>query len=199
MTTDTGRPAVAHLVTEATAPAPTALLLLLAVAWHSSSNPLTGLLWGLVGVTFAAVLPFAFILAGVRRGRWSDHHVSEQQHRRAPLLVGIASVLVGLGLLWAGHAPRDLIALIAAMLVGLAVTLLLTLRWKISIHTSVIGGTAVIVGLVFGLPLFLVALPVVAVVAWSRVKLGAHSPAQVCSGAVVGAGVAAIVFPLLAH
>ena len=196
--TETRRPGLATVVTEATAPAPTALLLLLAVAWHSAPNRLAALLWGVVAVLFAAVLPFAFILRGVRRGHWEDHHVSERHSRRVPLLVGMASVVVGLALLAAGGAPRELVALVAAMLVGLAVTLLVSLRWKISIHTSVIGGTAVILGLVFGWPLLVVAVPVVLLVAWARVRLGAHSAAQVASGAAVGALVAALVYPVLA-
>jgi membrane-associated phospholipid phosphatase len=183
----------ALIVTETTAPAPTALLLLLAVAWHSAPTTGAAILWGLLAATFASLIPFAFILRGVRRGRWADHHVDARERRRVPLLVGAASLLVGLAVLATGGAPRELVALVTAMLVGLAVTLLVTALWKISIHTSVAAGAVVTLALVFGPPL-LVTWPLVGLVAWSRVQLDGHTWPQVAAGAVLGALVAASVF-----
>ena len=113
-----------------------------------------------------------------------------------PLLVGIASVLIGLWLLTAWSAPRDLVALVGAMTVGLVVSLLVTLGWKISIHTAVAAGAAVILVLVFGPPLLALS-PVVGLIGWSRVEIGDHTPAQVAMGAVLGAVVAAGAFSLL--
>jgi len=187
---------VARLVTEVLAPAPIVAALLLVVAWRSASTTTEAMAWGLLAVLFASLLPFLFILRGVWRGRLSDHHVGIRQQRPMPLLVGIASVLIGLWLLTAWSAPRDLVALVGAMTVGLVVSLLVTLGWKISIHTAVAAGAAVILVLVFGPPLLALS-PVVGLIGWSRVEIGDHTPAQVAMGAVLGAVVAAGAFSLL--
>ena len=132
----------------------------------------------------------------MRRRRLSDHHIGVREQRPLPLLVGIASVLVGLALLNAWGAPRDLVALVAAMAVGLATSLLVTLVWKVSVHTAVVAGAVAILVLVFG-PTLLALAPLVALVGWARVEVGDHTPAQVVAGAGLGATVAAVVFSLL--
>lgn len=195
-TADTNESRLARAITEVTAPAPTALALLLVVAWHGSTSKWAAVVWGAVAVVFASLLPLAYILRGVRTGRWSDRHVSERHQRHVPLAVGMVSVAVGLGLLLAGGAPRELLALVAAMFAGLGTALLVTLRWKMSIHTAVVSGSVVILALVFG-PALLLLLPVVALVAWSRVELDDHTPLQTLAGAVQGAAVAYVVFTLL--
>jgi membrane-associated phospholipid phosphatase len=186
---------VARLVTEVLAPAPIVAVLPLVVAWTATSTAGTAIAWGVTASLFASVLPFAVILVGVRRGRLTDHHVGIRQQRALPMLMGVASVLVGLGLLAALRAPRTLLALVAAMTVGLSVSLLVTLWWKVSVHTAVAAGAAVVLALVFG-PALLAVWPLVGLIGWSRVQLGDHTPAQVLVGAALGAGVAATVFPL---
>jgi membrane-associated phospholipid phosphatase len=186
----------ARLVTEVLAPAPIVAVLPLIVAWHATSTAAAAIAWGVTASLFASVLPFAVILLGVRRGRLTDHHVSVRQQRALPMLMGIASVLAGLGLLVTVRAPQDLVALVAAMTVGLSVSLLVTLWWKVSVHTAVAAGAAAVLALVFG-PAMLAAWLLVCLIGWSRVQLGDHTPAQVLVGAVLGGGVAATVFPLV--
>ena len=189
-------PRLARIVTEVTAPAPTALALLLVVAWHGSSSRWAAVVWGAVAVVFASLLPLAYLLRGVKTGRWTDRHVSQRQQRHVPLAVAMASVAIGLGLLLAGGAPRELLALVGAMFAGLGTALLVTLRWKMSIHTAVVAGAVVILSLVFG-PALLLLTPLVALVAWSRVTLRDHTPLQTLAGAAQGAAVAFIMFTLL--
>jgi membrane-associated phospholipid phosphatase len=187
---------VAHLLTEVLAPAPVAGLLLFVVAWHGASSLLDALLWGAVAVLCAAVIPMVYIVGGVRRQRLTDRHVRLRAQRPLPLLIGIASVLAGIALLALGHAPRDLVALIVAMGAGLFSSLVVTLRWKISIHVAVVAGAVVILALVFGLT-WLVLAPVILAIGWARVVIGDHTPAQSIAGGVLGAIIAAAVFPTL--
>lgn len=186
---------LARLITEMLAPAPVAGSLLLVVALHSTRTA-AGLWWGLLAAFFAVLLPFLYLLRGVRRRQFTDHHVSVRWQRPLPLSVGVASVLVGLGLMVMLRAPLELVALVVAMAVGPAVSLLVTLVWEISIHVAVAAGAIVILVLVFG-PQFLAAAPLVALVGWARVEVGDHTPMQVVAGAVLGATVAAVVFTLL--
>lgn len=187
---------LARLITEVLAPAPVAGSLLLLVGWHSASNAAEGLLWGFLAALFAVLLPFLYLVRGVRRRQFTDHHVRIRQQRPLPLSVGIISVLVGLGLIVALGAPRELVALVTAMVVGLGVSTLVTLFWKISIHVAVVAGAVAILVLVYG-PELLVLAPLIGLVGWARIELGDHSTAQVLIGALLGASVAAAVFALL--
>jgi len=59
---------VAHLLTEGLAPAPVAGLLLLIVAWHSAASFADALLWGVISVVCAAVIPMAYIVRAFADG-----------------------------------------------------------------------------------------------------------------------------------
>lgn len=193
---EAGAPGWARAVTELLAPAPMVAVLLLAVAWASTDSLAQAILWGATTALFASGIPFAFILLAVRRRRLTDHHVRLRAQRPLPLLFGLASVVVGLALIRSLGAPQELVALVGAMVVGLLVALLITLRWKISIHTAVTSGSVATLVLVFGPTLVLLA-PVVALVGCARVAVRDHTPAQVVAGAAVGTVVAAMVFSAL--
>src|SRR5690606_19232607 len=123
----------------------------------------------------------------------TSRHIPDRTQRMLPLAVAAAAVAVGLVTLAILGAPRPLIALIVAMLAGLAVTAAITRHWKISLHTGVAAGTATILVMVFG-PALLATGVIVAATGWSRVHLRDHTTPQVTIGAVVGATVAAAVF-----
>lgn len=78
-------------------------------------------------------------------------------------------------------APREIIALMACYSVNTLVMMLISLKWKISIHASGISGPftflVYVLGTVF-LPLYLLILPV----GWARIELRAHSLSQVLAG-----------------
>ena len=83
-------------------------------------------------VLFAAGLPYAALLVGVRRGRFEDRHVRERAQRPALLAFTLASVAMGLVALRLLQAPRGLVAFMAALVAGMAITLLVSTVWKIS-------------------------------------------------------------------
>jgi membrane-associated phospholipid phosphatase len=188
--------ALARLITEVLAPAHLVIGLLAVVAWDSAATWASRLLWGAVAATFAGVLPLAYLLRGARQGRWEDQHVGEREKRPAVILVILASVLIGTALLAATGAPRELLALLAAMVAGLLVTLAVTVVWKISVHAAVAAGTVVVLTLVFGPALSILWL-LVGLLGWSRVALGDHTVGQVIGGALAGGVVAALVFAWL--
>jgi len=190
---DAGRAPLARLVTEVLAPAPTLAVLVLLVAWHSAPTAAEAVRWGALAALFVSVMPFVYVVRGVRRGGLTDHHVGVRQQRPVPLLVGVVSMVIGLVLLVRWGAPRDLIALVAVVAVGLASSLLVTLVWKLSIHAAVVAGAVTVLVLAFGPPLLVSAL-LVPLVCWARVAVHDHTPAQTLAGAALGATVAAVVF-----
>lgn len=184
---------LARVLTEVFAPVVLTIGLLLVVGAASTPNPLVGLAWGLLAALFVGVIPYAFLLLGIRRGRWTNRHIPRREQRAIPMTFALASVLAGVAALTAAGAPRQLVALVIAGLAGLAVALAITLVWKISVHTAVASATATILVLVFGLAL-LAAFPLLPAVGWARVKLKDHSVPQVTAGAAIGSLVAAIAF-----
>ncbi len=186
---------LARTVTDALAPAYLVMAILLIIGWHSTGS-LEGLAWGLLAALFCGGIPFAIILLGVRRGSWTDKHVKVRSQRAVPLTATMVSVLVGILIQVVFDAPRELFALVIAMLVGLAATMVVTVWWKVSVHTAVAGGVATILALAFGPPLAALAL-VVAAIGWSRVQLRDHTVAQTIVGALLGGVAAAVTFGLL--
>jgi membrane-associated phospholipid phosphatase len=187
---------VARLVGELLSPPPILVALALVVAWDSSPTPAVAVAWGAVAALFAGVLPYALILRGVRRGRLSDRNISLREQRVRFGGVAIASLLLGLAVLAAFDAPAEMVALLASIAVGVACGWVITLWWKISVHAAIAAGAATVVTLVFG-PALLAAWPLVALIAWSRVQVGDHTPAQVLAGVALGVVVNATIFPLL--
>jgi hypothetical protein len=82
------------------------------------------------------------------------------------------------------------------MLTGLAATLVVTLWWKLSVHTAAASGTVAILAVTFG-PTLTLTVPTVALVAWARVRLGDHTAAQTLAAAALGGLVTTTVFILL--
>ncbi|MCL7460942.1 phosphatase PAP2 family protein [Micromonospora echinofusca] len=184
---------LARFVTELTAPAVLVSALTLAVGWHSTRGGAHGLAWGLLATLFVSGIPFAYILGGVRRGRLTDHHVGVREQRRVPLLFGLCSVAAGLALLAVLGAPRPVLALAAAGLVGLVVAVTVSHWWKMSIHSAVAAGALVVLVVTFGAG-SLAAAPLLVLVGWSRVRLRDHTVPQVLAGLALGALVAALTF-----
>jgi membrane-associated phospholipid phosphatase len=187
---------VARLVGELLSPPPILVVLALLVAWASSPTPALAVLWGGIAAVFASVLPYALILRGVRQGRLSDKNISLRAQRIRFGVVAITSILLGLAVLAAFDAPAEMVALLASIAVGVACGWVVTLWWKISVHAAIAAGAATVLLLVFG-PALLAIWLLVAVIAWSRVQVGDHTPAQVLAGVALGVAVNATIFPLL--
>lgn len=182
----------ARLITDGAEPKNVIIAVSIAVGL-AQDNPLTGLLWALEAILFAAALPMAYIKHGMRKGMWADRHVGQRQRRLLLIPVIMASVGAGIGgMLWL-NAPDQMLALVAAMLATLAVLLPVTAFWKISVHTAVAAGALAMLADTYS-PVLWAAAPLVAVIAWSRIVLRDHTFAQTIAGAAAGAATAGLVF-----
>lgn len=187
---------MAHLVAEVLSPIHVAAAMDLVVAWRATHALVPALAWGGLTALFSAVAPAAFIHWGIRRGRYDDHHLSDRAARPFALAVVVGSVLVGLGALLLLDGPRMLVALVVAQVVGVAVAGLVSLVWKVSLHSAVSWGSVAVLVLAFGPWLALSGL-LAAVISWSRVVLRAHTVGQVVVGGLVGVLVAGSFFAWL--
>ncbi|MGW6499518.1 hypothetical protein [Nonomuraea angiospora] len=179
----------ARMVTEVFAPQYVAIAMppavgLLAEGW-------SGLAWGLLGAALCAGVPAAVIAMGVRQGRLDSIHLVERKSRKGPITVGVAAVITGLAVLALLDAPRVVMVSAAVMLAWGLVMGPITLLWKISFHTGVSAGTAVVLARVVPpLPVLLVGGLLVAVIGWARVQVTHHTPAQAVAGAAAGTATA---------
>jgi membrane-associated phospholipid phosphatase len=173
-------------------------LAILAISMHETTDWASGLRWFALYVAFSTVIPLADLAVRRRTGRISDWHISRREERLAPLIFSLAYASAGTLTMLLLKAPR---ALSACMVTGLATgitALLITLGWKISLHTM---GNALLAALLFmvlrpgwGSPLTWLLCLLVAITGASRVFLKQHTPWQVLAGAAVGVGVGYSVF-----
>ncbi len=188
--------AVARVLTEIFAPSPVGIVALIVVAWRFSPTMGEAVQWLGVSALFVVILPFAFLVGQVRRGRVTDIHVRRREQRLPIILVFLASWFFLIALLIALGAPDELIALIGAGMTTLVVIGAITLRWKISLHVGVAAGVLTVFTLLFGPQILLLAV-LVPLLGWARVVLGDHTFAQVAAGAVIGAVVSGSAFALI--
>lgn len=184
------------LVAEILAPPPVLAIVIVVVAWQSTTTFAEASKWAVLAIVFTSLIPTLIILGGVRRGQLTDHHIGRREQRPIPLFLGVVSVLTGLVILAAGRAPHDVVTLVASMMAGLATATAVSLFWKVSLHTAVSAGALTALAFLFGLSLLLL-LPLVVLIGWARVKLGAHTWPQVIVGSVLGAAVVGTVFAFL--
>ena len=135
--------------------------------------------------------PYAFVLLGVRRGRFTDRHLSDRRQRILPICLGLLAAVVGAIALALAGAPKLLLFGIETTGAGLVVGGVITRFWKISGHTLAAGVVLVVcAGLWHGWPLL--AAPVLVLVGWARVRLKDHTVAQVIAGAATGSLIAGL-------
>lgn len=146
-----------------------------------------GVAWGALTAVLCGGIPLGVLLVGVRSGRFGDMHVKDRAQR--PKLIGliVALVVAALALMIMLGAPRLMVAGATAMLSTLAVTGPITLWWKISFHTAVAaGGVVMLAWILPPLPVYAAGAVVVAAIAWSRIVIRDHSPAQALAGVLAG-------------
>ncbi len=129
---------------------PTLLLAVLYPVVGALADGWPGVAWSLLGIVFTVAIPAAIVDVGVRRGRYTDHHLSRREQRAVPLGLSAASVLAGVAVLALAGAPRAIVALQVAVLVTVVVVTALTLLWKVSLHVAVVGAAACVLTLLGG-------------------------------------------------
>jgi hypothetical protein len=140
----------------------------------------------LIGITsmFGCFLPLAMVYGLLKLDFIQDFYAHERDTRYIPFLWTTLFYLLGVLALIFVNAPAAVTALMACYFVNGLVLMVITLKWKISIHASgVMGPFAALLYLlgVVAAPLLLMIIPV----AWARVELKAHTVMQVVAGAVL--------------
>ncbi|MBL7889208.1 MAG: phosphatase PAP2 family protein [Bacteroidia bacterium] len=149
----------------------------------------------LVGVTFVFtfIMPAINALILLRLKRIKSLEMENSEERYVPY---ISTALFYFSLYYLFHTAGDFPSIFKLLILGAAISILLTLiinlKWKISAHAIGIGGTvAAIIGISFRLMIDLQLIAIISIlvaglVGFARLKLNAHTPAQVYTGFLLG-------------
>lgn len=138
----------------------------------------------IISIVFASILPIAIIVLWAKKIN-TDHDISNRQDRFIPLIVGIISYFIGFLICLALDVDNFLTLLLLCYSVNTGVVLLITLKWKISVHTTGLSGPVAALILLLG-PTGAVFGVIYPLVIWSRVLLKKHTLAQAIAGGVQG-------------
>jgi hypothetical protein len=144
--------------------------------------------WSGIYALLVIAAPVAYLCWLVSRGEVSDLDVQQREQRSRPLLAALSGISLAWALLWWKAAPALLLSVASAHWLQMLVVFIITLRWKISMHTAAAAAFVALMGYLIGsaaAPL-VVSLPVIA---WARIRLSRHTPAQTLGGAVLGSAV----------
>ena len=130
----------------------------------------------LISRVFTSILPMAIILFWAKKLN-TDRDISNRQDRFMPLIIGIISYFIGVGISFTLNVDNFLTLLLLCYAVNTGVVLVITTKWKISVHTTGISGP--IAALILLLGPFGAAFGVIyPIVIWSRVLLKKHTLAH---------------------
>ena len=143
-------------------------------------------LWVGLYLLLAVLIPLVFLIVQVRLGNVTDMDIHLREQRQGSLL----ATTFGSAVAWTWMTVGDAHETVRFM-VGLAVAqwlaiYLITLRWKISVHSTSATGVALFIVRTFGAGVIPVLLTV-PIIAWSRVKLRRHTLLQTLGGIGLGA------------
>ena len=136
-------------------------------------------------LVLAVGIPTLYIVWLLYRGEVTDFHLRVREQRIKPMIVIVTTTVSAWLLLFARQAPALLVGVATVGLTITVILLLVTLRWKISGHTTAISGFVVLCWWLAGASVAPLALSV-PLVAWSRIQLLRHTLAQTIAGAVLG-------------
>lgn len=203
MTTQTstrnGAATAAHIVSDVFSPILMPTFAMASALWLTMMRylPVGVRLWALFGVfAITAVVPFVFILILIKRGKVSDTSISDRSQRTAPYCASIICYLGAAFYLMALKAPMWLPGFFFGAATVSLLSLIITHWWKISAHVGAAGGVAAVIywlayrGMIIEPMLWVsVTILLVGVIAWARLYLDRHTPAQVLAGALMAFGV----------
>lgn len=140
---------------------------------------------------FSGLLPILLLYYLRKTGVIQEMMVNDRDQRFIPFAGVFGSYLLGAAFLRVYNAPQTMVALMVSYVITSAVMLVITLRWKISIHAAGVAGPSMFLVLRYNLALWPFLL-VTLLVCWSRWKLKVHTIEQVLAGALLSVLVTAI-------
>ncbi len=158
---------------------------------YSVSPQLQRIILALVFVT-TGILPMLTALILLQKGMIRSFEMKTINERRLPFIFTTVFYLICYYLMLRLPVPRMLSLMVLGAALTIFIAWLMSFRWKVSIHMIGIGG---LTGMLFAisqvlnvslLSMLLVTIVVSGLLGSARLKLDAHTPAQIYSGFGIG-------------
>ena len=164
---------------------PTALIVLGFWVIAYSIGTVDAWVWTIFFFFFSVVIKSIYILLKVKRGEITDFHMKVRRQRIQPMLLILCLSVIGWLILWIEEAPILIIVFAGAGCFQIAFLLFVTLRWKISGHSTAASAFSIFIFALFGRFAFPVLL-LIPLMAWARVHRHRHEMLQTIAGSFAG-------------
>jgi len=184
---------LARIATNILNPFLLSLIILVLLAMESTTSTDEAVKWSLIGLALSVFPVFAVVIYLVSKKKLDGIFIHPRQQRHRIYILAICCAVLGYIVLVVLNAPELLVATFAAGLATVIVFMAINLFWKISLHTAFITGSVTVLIIVYGgMAAWTVLL--VPLVAWARIEMKLHTPAQVFTGALLASAIVTIVF-----
>ncbi len=169
------------------------LVMLFLLSFVSAPSILDAIRWALISVALSILPVMLSLVYLVRSGRLDSFFtIVRRQRTKVYLLAGVYAI-VGCVILSYLGAPSILLAAFATGISTTLIFMFINLRWKISLHTALVGASVTVLVILYGW-LALITAALVPLTVWSRIELNHHSLAQATTGALLASLIAVMVF-----
>lgn len=138
----------------------------------------------LISIVFASILPMAIIVFWAKKLN-TDSDISNREDRFVPMIIGVVCYFIGFLISLALDADNFMTVLLLCYSVNTFIVMLITTKWKISVHTTGLSGPVGALILLAG-PWGAVLGILYPILIWSRVLLKKHTLSQAICGGVQG-------------
>lgn len=169
--------------------------IIILLSFEATPSTSEALKWSLISLALSVLPVFIAVVYLARRRKLDSIFTNSRwQRKRIYLLASAWAVAACVVLSYLG-APALLVTTFVAGLAAIFIFMGINLFWKISLHTAFVAASVTILIMVYSGTGALTAL-LLPPVAWARIELEQHSPAQVASGALLAALIVVLVFRL---
>ena len=171
------------------------LLLVILLSFESTTSTADAIKWSLIIIALSVLPVFLVIFYLVRKRKLEGVFIRVRGKRHGIYLLAIFFGIAGSIILYIFEAPIILLAVFVSGLVAMVMFSGINLFWKISVHSAFVVATVPIFIIVYG-PIGAITLLLFPPIAWARIELNFHSPAQTVAGAILSALIILGVFHL---
>ncbi|MFC1901567.1 phosphatidic acid phosphatase [Chloroflexota bacterium] len=189
------RKKLAKLASDLLNPFLVSFAVIILLSFESTSSLSEAIKWSLITAALSVLPVFLVVISLVKNKKVDGIFTSARRQRYTIYLMASTCGIIGDAVLFYLEAPTLLVATFTAGLAAIITFMMINLMWKISLHTAFAAASVTILSIVYGTVGALTAV-LLLTVAWARIELKHHSPAQVAAGALLAAAIVVLVFRL---
>ncbi len=158
----------------------------------------TGLIRLLITAFLIGLIPITYTIIAARFGWIKNAWLERRQDRIGPFLVAAFCMIINLMIFYKFGVDQEVLVFMMALILVLTLTLIITLFWKISVHTTVITIVAVAANVISDGALWYLFL-LIPLVMWARVYKKNHTILQALVGCVLNGVIVYMTFKIFGY